>query len=82
VAVLGIPDERWGEELAAVVRRVPGAEVTEHELRAFVRERLAPQKAPKVWAFLDELPLTPSGKIQKFVLRERLVEGHLPTDSS
>jgi fatty-acyl-CoA synthase len=82
VAVLGIPDERWGEELAAVVRRAPGADVTEQELRAFVRERLAPQKAPKVWAFLDELPLTPSGKIQKFVLRERLVEGDLPTGSS
>jgi fatty-acyl-CoA synthase len=81
VAVLGIPDERWGEELAAVVRRSPGAEVTEQELRTFVRERLAPQKAPKVWAFVDELPLTPSGKIQKFVLRDRLVEGDLPTGS-
>ena len=80
VAVLGVPDEKWGEELAAVVRRVPGSEaVTEQELRAFVRERLAPQKAPKLWAFLDELPLTPSGKIQKFVLRDRFVKGELPT---
>jgi fatty-acyl-CoA synthase len=76
VAVLGIPDERWGEELAAVVRRTPGHEaVTEQELRSYVRERLAPQKAPKVWAFLEELPLTPSGKIQKFVLRDRIVSG-------
>ena len=78
VAVLGIPDEKWGEELAAVVRRSAGHDdVTEQELRSFVRERLAPQKAPKVWAFLDELPLTPSGKIQKFVLRERFVKGDL-----
>jgi fatty-acyl-CoA synthase len=78
VAVVGIPDDRWGEEVAAVVRRAPGHEaVTEHELRGFVRERLAPQKAPKVWAFVDELPLTASGKVQKFVLRERLVKGDL-----
>jgi fatty-acyl-CoA synthase len=78
VAVLGVPDERWGEELAAVVRRAPGHdEVTEQELRAFVRERLSPQKAPRQWAFVEELPLTPSGKIQKFVLRDRLVAGEI-----
>jgi fatty-acyl-CoA synthase len=78
VAVLGVPDERWGEELAAVVRRAPGHEgVTDAELRAFVRERLSPQKAPRRWAFVDELPLTPSGKIQKFVLRDRFTSGEL-----
>jgi fatty-acyl-CoA synthase len=78
VAVLGVPDDRWGEELAAVVRRAPGHEsVGEVELRAFVRERLAPQKAPRRWAFVDEFPLTASGKVQKFVLRERLVKGEL-----
>jgi fatty-acyl-CoA synthase len=78
VAVLGVPDERWGEELAAVVRRAPGHEaVTDQELRSYVRERLSPQKAPRIWAFVDELPLTPSGKIQKFVLRDRLVGGSL-----
>jgi fatty-acyl-CoA synthase len=78
VAVVGIPDDKWGEEVAAVVRRAAGGEdVTERELRAFVRERLAPQKAPRLWAFVDEFPLTPSGKVQKFVLRERLVKGDL-----
>ena len=78
VAVLGVPDDTWGEELAAVVRRAAGHEaVTDVELRTFVRERLAPQKAPRIWAFVDELPLTPSGKIQKFVLRERLEKGEL-----
>jgi fatty-acyl-CoA synthase len=78
VSVLGVPDERWGEELAAVVRLAPGHEsVGEAELRAFVRERLAPQKAPRQWAFVDEFPLTASGKVQKFVLRERLVKGEL-----
>ena len=78
VAVLGVPDDKWGEELAAVIRRAPGHEtVSEAELRAFVRERLAPQKAPRVWAFVEELPLTPSGKVQKFVLRDRLTAGEL-----
>jgi fatty-acyl-CoA synthase len=78
VAVLGVPDDKWGEELAAVIRLAPGHEgTTDQELRAFVRERLAPQKAPRIWAFLDELPMTPSGKVQKFVLRERFVKGEL-----
>jgi fatty-acyl-CoA synthase len=78
VAVLGVPDDKWGEELACVVRRAAGHEaVTEQELRTFVRDRLSPQKAPRIWAFLDELPLTPSGKIQKFVLREQFVKGEL-----
>jgi fatty-acyl-CoA synthase len=78
VAVVGIPDDKWGEEVAAVVRRAAGHEdVAEQELRAFVRERLAPQKAPRVWAFVEEFPLTPSGKVQKFVLRERFVKGDI-----
>jgi acyl-CoA synthetase (AMP-forming)/AMP-acid ligase II len=77
VAVVGVADERWGEEVAAVVRREAGAEVDEVELRAYVRERLAPQKAPRRWAFVDEFPLTPSGKIQKFVLREQFEKATL-----
>ena len=80
VAVVGVPDDKWGEEIACVVRRAEGGEgaaVDATELRAFVRERLSPQKAPRVWAFVDEFPLTPSGKIQKFVLRERIVKGDL-----
>lgn len=78
VAVLGVPDDKWGEELAAVVRRAPGHEaVTEQDLRAYLRDRLAPQKAPRRWAFLDELPLTPSGKVQKFVLRDRFTAGEI-----
>jgi fatty-acyl-CoA synthase len=78
VAVVGVPDDKWGEEVAAVVRRAPGQDaVSEEELRAYVRERLAPQKAPRKWAFVDDFPLTPSGKVQKFVLRERLLKGEL-----
>lgn len=51
--------------------------MSERELRSFVRDRLAPQKAPRVSAFVDQLPLTASGKVRKFVLRERLVKGDL-----
>ena len=85
VAVVGIPDEKWGEQVAAFVRRpadATAAATTEEELRLFVRERLAPQKAPRYWVFVDEFPLTPSGKIQKFALRDKfLSEGRPATNA-
>jgi fatty-acyl-CoA synthase len=70
VAVVGIPDPKWGEVVAAFVRPAPGHTPSENELFSYVRERLAPQKAPIHWVFVEEFPLTPSGKIQKFVLRD------------
>jgi fatty-acyl-CoA synthase len=70
VAVIGVPDARMGEELAAFVR-VSGGPPPVEDLRRHVRERLAAPKAPRYWVFLDQFPLTGSGKIQKFVLRER-----------
>ena len=77
VAVVGVPDERWGEQVAAVVRATgPGA--TEEELRAHLLGRIARYKVPKVWAFVDEMPLTPSGTVQKHVLRERLAAERAP----
>jgi len=70
-AVVGVPDNTWGEVVAAYVRTAPGhAEPTAEELRAHCRERLAPYKTPLHWVFIEEFPLTPSGKIQKFRLRE------------
>jgi len=69
-AVIGVPDRRMGEELAAFVR-VSGEQPGVEKLRAHVRSRLAAPKAPRYWVFLAEFPLTGSGKIQKFVLRER-----------
>jgi fatty-acyl-CoA synthase len=71
--VVGIPDERWGEQVAAFVRAGPDDKPTEQELFAFAREHLAAYKTPRHWVFVDELPMTPSGKIQKFVLRDRFV---------
>ncbi len=69
VAVVGIPDDKWGEVPKAFVTLKPGAKLTEAELIAFCRERLAGFKCPKAVVFGD-LPKTATGKIQKFVLRE------------
>ena len=69
--VLGVPDQKWGEVVAAFIRPVPGQpEPDPEELRAYCRERLAPYKTPQHWVFVDAFPMTPSGKIQKFKLRE------------
>jgi acyl-CoA synthetase (AMP-forming)/AMP-acid ligase II len=70
VAVIGIPDEKWGELVTALVVLKPGAEVTADELVAFCRERLAGYKLPKRIEFRDELARTATGKLQKFKLRE------------
>jgi fatty-acyl-CoA synthase len=69
VAIVGLPSEKWGETPHAFVVLLPGADVTEDELIAFVRERLAHFKAPREVTFTGELPKTATGKIQKFVLR-------------
>jgi len=70
VAVVGIPDDRWGEVVAAFVRPADGVTLDEGALRAHCRDRLAPYKTPQHWVQLSEFPLTASGKIQKFKLRE------------
>jgi len=77
VQVVGVPDERYGEELMAWVRPRPGALVDPEEVRAFTRERLARYKVPRhvvVLAADEEFPMTVTGKVQKYVLRERAVE--------
>ena len=76
--VVGVPDETWGEVIAAFVRPVPGRPApAPAELRAHCREQLAPFKTPLHWVFVDAFPVTPSGKIQKYKLRESLT-GPLP----
>jgi fatty-acyl-CoA synthase len=70
VAVVGVPDERWGEVPAAYITLRLGATVAPVEITDWVRERLAHFKAPKHVVFGD-LPKTSTGKIQKYVLRER-----------
>jgi fatty-acyl-CoA synthase len=75
VAVVGVPDERFGEQVAAFVRPAPGAEPSAAALHHFLRDLIAPHKMPRLWFSVDTFPLTPSGKIQKFVLRDGFVDG-------
>src|SRR4051794_11618324 len=71
VAVVGAPDDKWGEAVVAYVTLRGAARPEVEELRAFARERLAAFKVPKRIEFVDELPKTATGKVQKFVLREQ-----------
>ncbi|MCU0266376.1 MAG: fatty acid--CoA ligase, partial [Actinomycetia bacterium] len=71
VAVVGRPDERWGEVVAAVV--VPaGPAPAGSDLEAFLADRLAPYKRPRVWQFVGELPRNAMGKVRRDVLRAGL----------
>ena len=76
-AAVGIPDERWGEEIGAFVKLRPGSDATEPELTSWCRARLAAFKTPRHWFFVDEMPLTSAGKVRKFLLREQLSAGKL-----
>jgi acyl-CoA synthetase (AMP-forming)/AMP-acid ligase II len=69
-AVIGVPDERWGETVKAVVVLQPGAGATEAEIIAFCRGKLGGFERPRSVDFVDALPRTPTGKVLKRVLRE------------
>lgn len=70
-AVIGVPDEKWGEAIKAVIQLKPGQSATEEELIAVVKERLGSVKAPKSVDFLEQLPLSPVGKVLKVDLRKQ-----------
>ena len=71
-AVVGVPDERWGETPKGFVTFNPGAAISPEELIEFARGRLAGYKVPRAIDVLDVMPTTPTGKAQKFLLRERV----------
>lgn len=71
VAVVGLPDDRLGEEIGAFIRPVAGESVDKDALFAYLREHLSPQKTPRLWFAVEAFPLTGSGKIQKFALRQQ-----------
>src|SRR5690606_22601524 len=75
VAVIGVPVEKWGEAVKAVVVRAPGARLSGEEVIASARERIAGYKLPKSVDFVDALPRNPSGKILKRELRKPYWEG-------
>jgi acyl-CoA synthetase (AMP-forming)/AMP-acid ligase II len=73
--VVGLPDEKWGERVVAVVQLQAGAELPEAELVAFARERIGSVKAPKQVHVWPDLPRSAVGKILKTTIRERLLRG-------
>jgi acyl-CoA synthetase (AMP-forming)/AMP-acid ligase II len=75
VGVIGVPSDKWGETVKAIVVLKPGAETSADDLIAYCRERLAGFKCPTSIDFLPELPRTPSGKILKRELREPYWKG-------
>jgi fatty-acyl-CoA synthase len=75
VAVVGLPSERMGEEVGAFLRAAPGQTINKDQLFAYLREQLSPQKTPRFWFEVEEYPLTGSGKIQKFALRQQWLDG-------
>ncbi len=77
IAVVGLPDVKWGEIVAAFVRPAEGAAVDPAVLRAHCRAHLAPMKTPAVWCQTDSFPLTGSGKIRKFALRDQFLAGEI-----
>ena len=76
-AVVGLPDEKWGEVIASFIRSTGGA-LDKTALHAHCRAHMSPQKTPTVWVQVDEFPLTGSGKVQKFALRDGFAAGDYP----
>jgi fatty-acyl-CoA synthase len=70
VQIIGVPDKRFGEEVMAWVILRPGKEADADELREHCRDKIAHYKVPRYWRFADSFPMTVSGKVQKFKLRE------------
>ncbi|MEM9899284.1 MAG: long-chain fatty acid--CoA ligase, partial [Pseudomonadota bacterium] len=69
---------KWGEQVACFMKAAEGAALpSAQDLKTFVRERLSPQKTPLYWSWVEEWPLTGSGKIQKFKLREAFEAGNV-----
>ncbi len=74
VQVIGVPDARYGEEIMAWIKLKPGAEATPEEIRAFCQGKIAHYKIPRYIKFVDGFPMTVTGKIQKFVMREQSIQ--------
>jgi fatty-acyl-CoA synthase len=74
VQVVGVPDPRLGEELCAWVRLAPGERADEEEIRAYCRGQIAHFKIPRYVRFVDEFPMTVTGKVQKFLIRQQMID--------
>ena len=74
IQVIGVPSERYGEEVMAWVKPSAGSAPTAAVLEAFCKGRIASNKIPRYWKFVDAFPMTVTGKVQKYLMREAAVE--------
>jgi fatty-acyl-CoA synthase len=74
VQVYGVPDEKYGEQVAAAIKKRPDADLTEEDVKEFCLQNIAYYKVPEYVDFVEEYPMTASGKIQKYKLREAAIE--------
>jgi fatty-acyl-CoA synthase len=74
VQVFGVPDEKYGEEVCAWVQIKPGMDASAEEMREFCRGQIARHKIPRYVHFVTDFPMTVTGKVQKFIMRERMLE--------
>jgi fatty-acyl-CoA synthase len=74
VQVFGVPDEKYGEEVCAWIVVRPGEQLTEEEVRAYCQGQIAHYKVPRYIRFVEDMPMTVTGKVQKFIMRERMIE--------
>jgi len=74
VQVIGVPSERYGEEVMAWVKPREGANLTAEALEAFCHGRIASNKIPRYWKLVDSFPMTVTGKVQKYLMREASIE--------
>src|SRR6476660_1028684 len=74
VQVVGLPDPRMGEALCGWIRLNPGAQANEEEIKAFCRGQIAHYKIPRYVRFVDAFPMTVTGKVQKFLMRQTSIE--------
>ena len=74
VQVIGVPDRKYGEEIMAWVKLRSTAQVSGDELREYCRGKIASYKIPRYWKFVDAFPMTVTGKVQKFKMREAAID--------
>ena len=74
VSVFGVPDDKYGEQLCAWIKLKQGQAADEAEIKAFCKDKIAHHKAPHYVRFVDDFPMTVTGKLQKFIMRERMIE--------
>ena len=73
VQVCGVPDVKFGEEICAWIQLKPGTSSTEEEVREFCKQQIAHYKIPRYIRFVSEFPMTITGKVQKFAMREAMI---------